>query len=73
MAEESFHDASGWASNPLIRLEGLIPIVGRTADAIGRLSRAGERIAVAGSALSEGISQLPGVLPGWPRRGGASR
>jgi hypothetical protein len=70
VAEASFREASRWADNPFIRLEGLIPILGRTPDAIGRLARAGERIAVAGSALSEGVSALPGGLPGLAPRDG---
>jgi hypothetical protein len=70
VAEAAFRDARRWAENPLIRLEGLIPILGRTPDAIGRLARAGQRIATAGSALSQGVSAIPGGLPGLAPRGG---
>ncbi|MFN2590310.1 MAG: DUF4012 domain-containing protein [Actinomycetota bacterium] len=70
VAESAFDDATRWAENPFIRLEGLIPYVGRTPDAVARLSRAGRRIATAGSALSQGVLAIDGGLPGLAPRGG---
>jgi hypothetical protein len=70
VAQAAFQEAARWAENPLVRFDGLIPILGRTPDAVGRLARAGERIATAGSVLSRSVSTVPGGLAGLaPRRG----
>jgi hypothetical protein len=70
VAERAFDEAAGHASNPLIRLESFVPLLGRTPDAMSRLATTGTRIARAGSSLSVGAMQIPGGLASLAPRGG---
>jgi Protein of unknown function (DUF4012) len=69
-AQADFLRATGDAGNPLLRLEGLIPLAGRTPDAVRTLADIGLRVAAAGKDLSEAISRLPGGLASLAPSGG---
>jgi Protein of unknown function (DUF4012) len=59
-AEASFAEASGRLANPLTRLASLVPIAGRTPDAVGAGARAGVLVAGAGRAVAAAAEGLPG-------------
>jgi hypothetical protein len=63
VAEEDFEAAADEAGHPLVRLGGLVPLVGRNYDAIAGLAEVGRRTALAGQRLGRGIAGLPGGLP----------
>lgn len=69
-AQADFLRATGDAGNPLLRLEGLIPLAGRTPDAVRTLADIGLRGVAAGKELSEAISRLPGGLASLAPSGG---
>src|SRR5688500_2684148 len=62
LASDEFRDADGETRNPLIRLGGLVPLVGRSYDAIGTLARIGGRSAIAGEKLAAALNELPGGI-----------
>ena len=61
-AEDRFIQARGHAGNPLLRVSGWLPILGRTPDAALHLANAGRDVSAAGRLLSEGLAELPGGL-----------
>jgi len=69
-AEAAFARAGETASNPLTDLAGLIPIVGRTPDAVEAVARSGEIVARAGQALSTALEDLPGGVASLAPRDG---
>jgi hypothetical protein len=58
-AREQFARAANEASSPAIKVAGLVPILGRTPDAVRQMSEGGQLIAQAGVDISEEISGLP--------------
>ena len=54
----------------LLRIEGLLPFVGRTPEALVSLSRMGARVAGAGAEVSLGVARLPGGLSSLGIAGG---
>src|ERR687891_866249 len=61
-AEAAFGRASGQLGNPLTTIAGLMPILGRTPDAISNMADAGGLVARAGRELAEGTEGLRGGL-----------
>jgi hypothetical protein len=70
-AEASFIKASSAARNPLLRVFGWIPVVGRTPDAVVGIAGAGELVAQAGQKLAQALTDLPGGLEALAPKGGA--
>lgn len=69
-AQEAFHNANGAAGNILLRAEGAIPFIGRTPDALRRLTEIGSDVSSAGLDVTNGITQLPDGLESLaPQRG----
>jgi hypothetical protein len=58
-ARELFGRAAGEASSPAVKLIGLVPILGRTPDAVLHMSEGGQLIAQAGVDISDQIAHLP--------------
>jgi len=69
-ASDDFHGALGSASNPVLRLAGLLPLVGRTPDTVRDLAEIGSDVASAGIQVSRGIDGLPGGLSSLAPSGG---
>ncbi|MGQ0668923.1 MAG: DUF4012 domain-containing protein [Actinomycetota bacterium] len=69
-ARLTFERAAGDAGHPLLRLEGLLPFVGRTPDAVRALAGIGVRGATAGRDLARAIADLPGGLSSLAPRDG---
>jgi len=61
-ARASFESASRSASNLVLRIEGWVPLLGSTPDALRDLAAAGEQVATAGVTVTNGISALPDGL-----------
>jgi hypothetical protein len=59
-AESSFVAARAHARNPLLRIIGFLPVVGRTPDTIAAITEAGVDVARAGVVMSTAVSDLPG-------------
>ena len=53
---------SGPAGSSLIRLAGVVPLLGNTADAVRAIAEAGQRTAQAASLLAGAVDDLPGGL-----------
>jgi hypothetical protein len=70
-AQASFIKASSAARNPLLRLFGWVPLVGRTPDAVVGIARAGQLVAQAGQRLGRALTELPGGLDALGPKGGA--
>jgi hypothetical protein len=70
LAAGDFRAAGREAGHPLMRLGGMVPIVGRTYDAIGTLATIGGRTAAAGETLTAALVDLPGGLGSLAPRGG---
>lgn len=69
-AKDAFLRARGHARNPLLRLAGILPVLGRTPDAALALADAGGEIAEAGISIAGGLAELPDGLGSLaPRRG----
>jgi hypothetical protein len=69
-AASAFRAAGEHADHPLMRLGGLVPLAGRSYDAIGALAAVGEGMAAAGSELARGVAGLPdGLASLAPSRG----
>ena len=62
LARSEFRMADADANGPLLDVVALLPIVGRTPDALRHLTRAAEQVAEAGSIASREIAALPGGL-----------
>ncbi len=60
----SFIQATEQARNPMLRMAGLIPVVGRTPDALLAISESGSEVAEAGVELSEALEEIPGGFSG---------
>jgi hypothetical protein len=69
-AEAAFGRAAGQLGNPLTTIAGLIPILGRTPDAVSNMADAGGLVARAGRELAEGTEELPGGLGSLAPTGG---
>jgi hypothetical protein len=61
-AREAFLRAQHQPGNVLLRIEGLLPFVGRTPDALVSLSRIGAQAAGAGADVAGGVGRLPDGL-----------
>ncbi|MDP9243428.1 MAG: hypothetical protein M3O84_09700, partial [Actinomycetota bacterium] len=61
-AHADFTDAVASAANPLIRIESLVPLLGRTPDAVRALADIGTTISRAGQSISGAVANLPGGL-----------
>ena len=69
-ARQSFARAQGEPGNVLLRVEGLLPFLGRTPDALLSLSRIGAQAAGAGADVSIGLGRLPhGLSSLGPKKG----
>lgn len=75
-AHAAFSRARDSARNPLLRLAGWIPLLGRTPDAALGLAEGGREVSLAGRALAGGIGGLPrglsSLAPGAGRLDAAS-
>ena len=69
-ARSSFLGAADDANDPILRLVGFLPLIGRTPDAIGILAEVAIRVASAGRGLSEAVATLPGGLGSLAPQGG---
>ena len=61
-AESAFQEAESAGDNPLLRIPALLPLVGRTPDAIRTFSDVGLRVAGAGVELTAELDALPGGM-----------
>jgi hypothetical protein len=69
-ARQAFIEAQDEPGNILLRIEGLLPFVGRTPDALVSLSRIGAHVAGAGVDVSRGVTRLPEGLSSLGISGG---
>lgn len=69
-AQVSFDEAAGYGRSPVLRATGLVPLLGRSTDALVVLAQAGERTAAAGADLAGALADLPGGLQALAPRGG---
>lgn len=60
----SFIQATEQARNPMLRLAGVLPILGRTPDTLLAISESGGEVAEAGVELAEALERIPGGLSG---------
>jgi uncharacterized protein DUF4012 len=58
-ARQAFLRAQGEPGNVLLRVEGALPFVGRTPDALVSLSRIGAQVAEGGADVARGVERLP--------------
>ncbi|MEX0990834.1 MAG: DUF4012 domain-containing protein [Actinomycetota bacterium] len=58
-ARTAFDAAAGKAGNPALRILGLVPFAGNTADALLGLARSGVHVSQAGVDLTTGVGELP--------------
>jgi hypothetical protein len=69
-AHTDFTKAVTSAANPLIRIESLVPLLGRTPDAVRTLADIGATVSGAGQSISGAVAKLPGGLDALaPKRG----
>ena len=61
-AGQAFRAAQAEPGNLLLRIEGVLPFLGRTPDALLSLTRIGVQVAGAGEDVARGIGQLPDGL-----------
>ena len=61
-AQEAFEAAEGTGGAPWLRAAGLVPILGRTPDAIDALASAGLDTARAGTTIADAVTALPDGL-----------
>ena len=61
-AEASFVEAADYARSPALRLAGIVPLAGRSVDALVVLADAGHATATAASEVSTAIDKLPGGI-----------
>ena len=66
----SFIKAADQARNPVLRLFGLIPIAGRTPDAVLALAESGGEVARAGVVVADALSEIPGGFSALAPQGG---
>lgn len=59
-ASTDFGDALGSATDPVLRMAGLLPLIGRTPNTVRDLAEIGSDLAAAGVEVSSGIEDLPG-------------
>ncbi len=69
-ARDSFSEAAKSAGNPALRILGLVPFVGNTADALLGLARTGEHVSQAGVDVAAGVDELPKGLASLAPEGG---
>ena len=58
-AESAFIRARGQARNPVLRVLGMLPLVGRTPDTVAAIADAGLNVAMAGSTVAGSVESLP--------------
>ena len=69
-ARADFERALGHATNPFLRVMGVLPVIGRSVDATTEIARAGELAGRAGEILTGAVEELPqGPEALAPRRG----
>jgi hypothetical protein len=61
-AEAEFRAAAGEGNSPLMRIPALIPLIGRTPDAIRTIADIGVRLSASGGDVTRAIAKLPGGL-----------
>jgi len=61
-AEAEFRAAAGEGNSPLMRIPALIPLIGRTPDAIRTIADIGVRLSASGGEVTRAIAKLPGGL-----------
>ena len=69
-AAEAFIQAGDQARNPLLRVAGLLPLIGRTPDAVVAMADAGRDVARAGIEVTGAVGRLPGGLEALAPSGG---
>ncbi|HEX8098812.1 MAG TPA: DUF4012 domain-containing protein, partial [Actinomycetota bacterium] len=69
-ARESSIQATSDSRNPLLRVVGWLPILGRTPDAITALAESSESVAEASVAVAKAIEQVPGGIASLAPHGG---
>jgi hypothetical protein len=70
LAAGEFRAAGREAGHPLVRLGGLVPLAGRSYDAIGTLATIGGGSAAAGERLAAALTELPGGIGSLAPAGG---
>jgi Protein of unknown function (DUF4012) len=70
-AKELFGEADDRLGNPLTRLAGVVPLLGRTPDAVVAGTSAGALAAEAGMTLADAVEAVPGGPAGLAPRDGA--
>jgi hypothetical protein len=70
LAHRAFEEAAGHASSPVLRMDGLVPLAGRTADATRDLASIGELTASAGERIASALADLPGGVSSLAPVGG---
>jgi hypothetical protein len=61
-AHDRFVAAESWAGNPLLKVIGWLPIVGRTPDAVVGIAAAGTQTSEAAIGIASAVVDLPGGL-----------
>jgi hypothetical protein len=69
-AEAAFDAARGFARSPVLRATGLVPLFGRSTDALEVLAQAGGAAASAGAELTGGVEALPEGIASLAPAGG---
>jgi hypothetical protein len=69
-AERAFEEARGRLDSPLVRLAALVPILGRTPDAVTTIAEAGDLVARAAGAAAGAAEGLPGGVAALAPRNG---
>jgi hypothetical protein len=69
-AKAEFEKANSAAGSLPLRIEGWIPLVGRTADSLHGITQIGVDVSNAGVALTSGVSELPEGLASLAPHGG---
>jgi hypothetical protein len=69
-AEAAFDEAGSRLDGPLVRLAALVPILGRTPDAVIAIADAGELVARAAEGVAGATEQLPGGVAALAPRNG---
>src|SRR5581483_3041629 len=71
LARERFSAAQSWAGNPVLRVVGWLPLVGRTPDAVVGIAAAGTETAQAAVDIASAVADLPGGLAALAPANGA--
>ncbi len=69
-AQAEFEAAASAGNNPLLHIPALLPLIGRTPDAVRTLSDIGVRLSSSGASVTRAIAALPGGLDALSPRDG---